>query len=493
MENKSENLIDKTPTIVVLGHVDHGKTSILDYIRKTSLAEKEEGSITQHIGAYQIKRNNKKITFLDTPGHEAFLTLRARGARVADIGLLVIDATEGIKPQTKEAISHLKSFNIPFIVVLNKIDKSNANPEKVKRELMKENVFLEGMGGDIPWVEVSAKTGKGINELLELIELVAEIKKIKADIKKKARGVIIEAFLDPKRGPTATLILEEGILKRREIIGTSSTFGKIRIMEDSQGKPIEKIFPGDPAVVIGFERVPLVGESFQTFDDIESAKSQIKIEKEKKIAFKVSSLSSPQRVLKLILKTDVWGSLEAIEQTLKKIQPEKIALEILKGEIGDVNESDVKLAKNTQAIILGFRVKITPVVKKIIEREKIKVKNFKVIYDLVEGIYKLIKEAQEPEIKRIELGKVKTLVIFLTEKNRQIIGGKVIEGKVKKGAKIEVFRNNELVGKGRLVNLKKGQKDISEIQAPQECGILFEGDIKIEVGDILKIIFLEKR
>ncbi len=493
MENKSENLIDKTPTIVVLGHVDHGKTSILDYIRKTSLAEKEEGSITQHIGAYQIKRNNKKITFLDTPGHEAFLTLRARGAKVADIGLLVIDATEGIKPQTKEAISHLKNFNIPFIVVLNKIDKSNANPEKVKRELMKENVFLEGMGGDIPWVEVSAKTGKGINELLELIELVAEIKKIKANIKKRAKGVIIEAFLDPKRGPTATLILEEGILKRREIIGTSSTFGKIRIMEDSQGKPIEKIFPGDPAVVIGFERVPLVGESFQTFDDIESVKSQIKIEKEKKIAFKVSSLSSPQKVLKLILKTDVWGSLEAIEQTLKKIQPEKIALEIVKGEIGDVNESDVKLAKNTQAIILGFRVKIAPVVKKIIEREKIKVMNFKVIYDLVEGIYKLIKEAQEPEIKRIELGKVKTLVIFLTEKNRQIIGGKVIEGKVKKGAKIEVFRNNELVGKGRLVNLKKGQKDISEIQAPQECGILFEGDIKIEVGDILKIIFLEKR
>ena len=493
MENKSENLIDKTPTIVVLGHVDHGKTSILDYIRKTSLAEKEEGSITQHIGAYQIKRNNKKITFLDTPGHEAFLTLRARGAKVADIGLLVIDATEGIKPQTKEAISHLKNFNIPFIVVLNKIDKSNANPEKVKRELMKENVFLEGMGGDIPWVEVSAKTGKGINELLELIELVAEIKKIKANIKKRAKGVIIEAFLDPKRGPTATLILEEGILKRREIIGTSSTFGKIRIMEDSQGKPIEKIFPGDPAVVIGFERVPLVGESFQTFDNIESVKSQIKIEKEKKIAFKVSSLSSPQKVLKLILKTDVWGSLEAIEQTLKKIQPEKIALEIVKGEIGDVNESDVKLAKNTQAIILGFRVKIAPVVKKIIEREKIKVMNFKVIYDLVEGIYKLIKEAQEPEIKRIELGKVKTLVIFLTEKNRQIIGGKVIEGKVKKGAKIEVFRNNELVGKGRLVNLKKGQKDISEIQAPQECGILFEGDIKIEVGDILKIIFLEKR
>ncbi len=485
-----ENLIKKTPVIVVLGHVDHGKTSILDYIRKTRIAQKETGGITQHIGAYQIKKNDKKITFLDTPGHEAFLTLRERGAKVADIGLLVIDATEGPKSQTKEAIFYLKSFRLPFIVVLNKIDKPEAQPEKVKIELTKENVFVESLGGKIPCVEVSAKTGEGIDELLELIELVAEMEDLKADIEKEGEGVIIEAFLDPKRGPTATLILENGVLKKGDILGTLSTFGKIRILEDFQGNPIEKALPGDPAIVVGFEEVPMVGEKFKVFDSIEKAKNQIK--KPKEVLVQETPTSPDKKTLNLIIKADVLGSLEAILEVLKKIPQDKIAFKILRKEIGEINESDIKLAKTANAQILAFRVKPDSIAKKIIEREKMKILKIDVIYELVEKLRKLMEKLEEKEILREDLGELEVLAIFFTEKNRQIVGGRVIEGKIEKGAKIEIFRQGELVGKGKLVNLKRGKNEVDEVEKGKECGILYEGEGKIQEGDILKFYILKR-
>ena len=493
VREKKPSLIPRPPVVVVLGHVDHGKTSLLLAIRKMEVPEEKPGGvITQHIGAYQIIRAQKKITFIDTPGHEAFSALRARGASVADIGLLVIDASQGVQTQTREAISQLKLAQIPVIVVLNKIDKSEAEPEKVKRELAKENILVESLAGKIPSVEVSAKTGKGIEELLELINLVADMEELKSDIGKDAEGVVIESYLDSKRGPTATLILENGILKRGQILATGSSFGKIKSLENFQGKPIEEALPSEPVIVIGFENVPGVGENFKVFSSLETAKSQIPIRKERAIP-RVLEVGSEKRVLNLILKADVFGSLEAIEEVLKKIPQEQVILRILKGGVGNINESDVKFAKAGKAIILGFRVRIDSVAKKLLEKEKVKVFQFEVIYELVEGVRKLIESRTKLETVKVELGKMKILATFLTKKNRQIIGGKVIEGEVKKGNQIEVLRNEELVGKGKLINLQRDKKDVDKVIKGQDCGILFEGEVKIEEGDILVIYTEEKR
>ena len=496
--------------VVILGHVDSGKTSLLLAIRKLNVpAGKPGGVITQHIGAYQVEKDGKKITFIDTPGHEAFSAMRSRGAKVADVAILVIDAAEGIQPQTREAISHIKKAQIPFIVALNKIDKPEANPEKVKRELQKEEILVEDLGGKVPSIATSAKTGQGIDELLELITLVAEMENLRADIQKPGQGMVIESYLDSQRGPTATLILNQGVLKLNDIVGTLSTLGKIKILENFQSKPIEKVLPADPAIVIGFEAVPKVGENFKAFSDTESAKKYLEV-KEKKEAPEVLEIGPEQKVLNLILKTDVLGSIEAIEEVLRELPQarpsfpkenlggqERVILRILKSEVGEINESDIKLAKahpalGYPALILGFRVKTNPAAKIFAEREKIKIITFDVIYDLVEGVRKFIEKIVEPELVRTDLGKVKILVIFHIEKNRQIVGGKVIEGEVKKGASIEMIRGEELIGKGKLINLQRNKKDIGKAGKGEECGILYEGDTKIEVGDIL-VIYTEDR
>ena len=477
--------------MVVLGHIDHGKTTTLDFIRKTKVVEKESGGITQHIGAYQIEEKGKKITFIDTPGHEAFSAMRSRGAKIADIAVLVIDSCEGVKAQTKEAILDIKKVGIPTIIAFNKIDKPEANPEKVKGELAKEDVLVESMGGKIPSVETSAKTGQGISELLELILLVAEMENLKSDPTKKGEGVVIESYLDHLRGPIATLLLTDGSLKSGDILATFSAFGKIKKLENFQGIPIEKALPSDPVIVVGFENVPKVGENFEIFPDLETAKNHLKIP-EKKIP-EVLEISPEQKVLNLILKTDVLGSAEAIEEVLKKIPQEKVILRILKSEVGEINESDLKLAKVGRALILGFRVKINPIAKMLMEREKIKILTFDIIYDLVEGVRKFMEKIMKPEEIRIDLGKVKTLAIFRTEKNRQIVGGKVIEGEVKKGVSIEIIRNEEVAGRGKLINLQQDKKDIDRVIKGGECGILYEGDIKIEEGDVLQIYVEEKR
>lgn len=346
------------------------------------------------------------------------------------------------------------------------------------------------MGGKIPSVEVSAKTGKGIEELLELINLVADIEELKCDVGKDAEGVVIESYLDSKRGATATLILEHGILKKYQILGTSSSFGKIKSLENFQGKPIEEALPSEPVIVVGFENVPGVGEKFKVFSDIETAKSQIQVRKERAVP-RVLEVNPEKRVLNLILKADVFGSLEAIEEVLKKIPQEKVILRILKGGVGNINESDIKFAKAGRAIILGFRVKTDPVAKKLLLKEKIKVFQFEVIYELVEGLRKLIEKMTKLETVKVELGRIKILATFLTEKNRQIIGGKVIEGEAKKGAQIEVLRKEELIGRGKLINLQRNKKDIERVGKGEECGILYEGEGKIEADDLLLIYTLE--
>ncbi len=350
----SLNKIERPPVVVVLGHVDHGKSSILEAIKDLKILERESGGITQHIGAYEIEHSSassgqaSKITFIDTPGHEAFSAMRSRGAKVADIAVLVVAADEGVKPQTKEAISHIKKAGIPLIVAINKIDKPTADPQRVKRELVQEDILVEGMGGKIPSVNVSAQTKEGIEELLEVILLVAEMENLQADISKPAEGAIIEAYLDSLRGPTATLLLTNGVLEPGFIVGTPSAFGKVKSLENFQGAPIKKVYPSMPAIVFGFENVPKVGEEFKVFPDIELAKDFLQ-KSEKKLSI-ISSAEPNQKVLNLILKADVLGSLEAIEEVLKDISEEKpstnakpktrtelgagTSLKILKAEVG---------------------------------------------------------------------------------------------------------------------------------------------------------------
>ncbi|MFH1841291.1 MAG: translation initiation factor IF-2 [Candidatus Nealsonbacteria bacterium] len=490
---KKENIQSRPPIVVVLGHVDHGKTTILDFIRKTKVAEKETGGITQHIGAYEIEHKEKRITFIDTPGHEVFSAMRSRGAKVADIAILVVAAEEGVKPQTKEAISYIKKSGVPMIVAINKIDKSEADPERVKRELSQNEVLVESMGGKIPQVLVSGKTGKGIDELLELILLVAEMENLKGDTEKAGEGVVIEAYLDKNRGPTATLLLKDGILKEGDIIVTRSALGKIKILEDFQGKPLKEILPSMPCIVIGFEKVPQVGEKFEVSPDIESAQKYIEKKERKSEGGEVLFIEEGKKVLNLILKADVQGSIEAIEEIIKDLPQEKVLLRVLRSEVGEINENDISLAKSSQAKIMGFRIRTNPIAVKLAERDNVKIIAFDIIYELTQAVRQLMEKSLEPEKFRNDLGKIKIITVFLTEKNRQIAGGKIIGGEIKKGTLAEVFRRDELLGKGKIINLQKNKKSADSAKKGEECGIMYEGDVKIEEGDLLQVFIEERR
>lgn len=476
--------------MVVLGHIDHGKSSILEAIKDLKITARESGGITQHIGAYEIEEKGKKITFIDTPGHEAFSQMRARGAKVADIAILVVAADEGVKPQTREAILHIKKANLPFIVAINKIDKSTADIERVKRELASLDVLVESKGGKVPCLGVSAQTKEGLEDLLELILLLAEMENLKADLKKEAEGVIIESYLDSLRGPKATIILTNGSLELGQIIGTTSAFGRIRSLEDFQGKTIERALPSSPVVISGFGDVPKVGEEIKVFPDLKSAKNFI--QKTEKRTPAILSIEPGQKVLNLILKSDVLGTLEVLEGLLKELESESVILRILKSEVGDVNENDVKLAKDAKAIILAFRVRINTIAQNLAEREKIKIKQFQVVYDLVEEVRRIIDKSVGPEIIRRDLGKVKILATFSPERNRQVVGGKVIDGEAKRGALAEILREDDLIGRGKLVNLQKNKKDVDRVLKGEECGILYDGEGKIKEGDVLLIFFEER-
>lgn len=492
------NIITKPPVVVVLGHIDHGKSSLLEAIRKDlKITPKESGGITQHIGAYEAVWNQKLITFIDTPGHEAFSQMRSRGAKAADIAVLVVDVTEGVKEQTKEAIEVVKKAGIPLVVALNKIDKPGANPQIVKEQLARLDVLVESLGGKVPCVETSAKTGQGIEELLDLINLIAEIEDLKVDISLPCLGFVIESYLDRKKGPLATLILSQGVLKKNDILATPTTYAKVRNLFDFKGEPLDEVLPGRPVLVLGFEKCPVVGQQAKVFESLEEARNYIR--EEKKIAQEVILENLPNKIINLILKTDCLGSLEAISEGIKKINQKSQEIsdqnplfKIVKSEVGDINDSDIKFAQSTQSIVIGFRVKIDKTTKTLASRFGVKVKKFEIIYELFEEIEKIKERLLAPKTIREDLAKMKVLVIFLTEKKRQIVGGRVIEGKIERGTKIEIIRGEEKIGTGRLINLQIDKKDVSQAPKGKECGILYEGETKIEEGDIL-VFFKEKK
>ncbi len=465
----------RPPVVAVLGHIDHGKSSLLEAIRDFGITEGESGGITQHIGAYQIE----EATFIDTPGHQAFSAMRSRGAQVADIAVLVVAADEGVKDQTEEAINFIKEAEIPMVVAINKMDKEKADPNKVRRQLAECNVELEERGGEIPSVEVSAETGDNVEELLEVISLVAEMEDLKADLSARAEGVIVESHIDSQQGPLATVLLRQGTLEIGDLVGTNTTFGTIKNMQDSQGERLEKIEPSQPALMLGFSEVPQVGEKVSYFESREEAKEFM--EKEETVS------RTAGEGLNLILKADVQGSIEAIEQVLEEIPQERLDLKIIKKKVGDVSETDVKKAQTVGAEIIGFRVDVPSQVEQLADRSQVDIKTFDVIYELVEGVQELMKKELGTEINKEELGRVKTLVNFKTDGNRQIVGGKITKGEVNPGDKLEVIRNKEKVGRGKVVNLQQNKRDVDHLTQGEECGILFEGNARIKEGDLLRV------
>jgi len=487
--------------------------------------EKPGGVITQEIGLFEVEVEREKITFLDTPGHEIFSQMRERGAKVADLAILVVSAIEGPKDQTKEALEAIKKAQIPFLVAITKVDLPGANPQRVKQELIKIGVSIEEFGGDIPVLETSAKTGQGIKDLLEILNLLAEIKGLKADITKNPKGVIVESHLDPKKGILATCLVEEGILKVGQILGTKTAFGKIRRMENWKKEVLEKAFPGQGVLVFGFEKQPGVGEIFEVFESIEKAKENLEEIKERKREILIPE--EGQKTFDIILKADCLGSLEALEKLIERFPKEKVLVRILKSEVGLISEDDIKLAKSSGGKILAFKTGIDKIAKKILEKEKqikvyqfsviyemlewikkgidkiakkilekekqIKVYQFSVIYEMLEWIKKGIEKMLEPEIERKEIGKMEVLVLFWRSGSRQIVGGKMIEGEVRKGAKIEISREGEIVGKGKLINLQINKRDVERAKKGDEVGILYEGDERIKEGDILVFVIEEKK
>lgn len=484
-------IIKRPPIVVLLGHVDHGKSSILEAIKDLKITQKESGGITQHIGAYEIEHGGGKITFIDTPGHEAFSKMRSRGAKIADIAILVVAADEGVKEQTKEAIKYIKEYNLPFIVALNKMDKIGADPERVKDELEKEGITLEKRGGETPVVQLSAKTKEGISDLLDVIEILGEMINLKADLEATPKGEIIETFLDAQKGPLATAIIREGVLHLGDIIATESAFGKVRSLEDFQGKRIKEAEPAKPVLVLGFNSLPLVGETFQKFSSLEEAEKFQKIKKKEFVINKRIGKEG-EKNLKLILKTDVLGSLEAIEESLSKIKLEEVGLHILRGEVGNVTENDLKDAEQFNALIVAYRVKVPKKLREISSQKKIRILEVDIIYKLLEKIEEILKKMAGPQVIEEEIGRIKILGIFGKIKERQIIGGRVIEGEVKKFKEFKIIREGDTIGEGRIINLQKNKKDVDKVEKGSECGLLVESSQEIEKGDVLSVFERKK-
>lgn len=499
-KESGKNLRPRPPVVTILGHVDHGKTSLLDAIRKTSVAAKEAGGITQHISAYQVKKKNQLITFIDTPGHEAFSGMRERGVSIADIAVLVVAADDGVRPQTKEVIEYLKEKKIPTVVAINKIDKPDANPQKVKQELADNGIMIEQWGGDVMCTHVSAKQNIGIDDLLDNILLVAEVEDFKADDKRDGLAIVLESNLDPQKGPVATVLVKTGTLKVGQDVAAGSTYGRIRKIEDFTGKNLQSAGPSTPVTIMGLNSTPNTNDVLQ----VASGKSLARLKskefsegiagkKDKQASQKIIGRIENEGIkkLNLILKADVQGSLEAIEQILSAIKTEEVLINFVAMGVGNITESDIKTATPSRAKVLGFNVETTPVAKRLAETNEVEIKTFNIIYELVEEVKKIIINLLPPEIVRTELGTVKILAIFKTGKHDMIVGGRVIDGKLEKGSLIEIKRSEEIVGKGKIEQLQQNKNVTSEVGKGNECGITFVGNVKIKEGDTL-VAYMEE-
>ncbi|HYF83006.1 MAG TPA: translation initiation factor IF-2 [Clostridia bacterium] len=503
-EDRPEDLLPRSPVVTIMGHVDHGKTSLLDAVRETNVIATEAGGITQHIGAYTVNIGDKKIAFLDTPGHEAFTAMRARGAKVTDIAILVVAADDGVMPQTVEAINHVKAANVAIIVAINKIDKPGANPDKVKQELTEYGLLSEDWGGDTIMVPVSAKKKEGIDNLLEMVLLVAEMQELKANPNKKGTGTVIEAELDKGKGPVATVLIQDGCLNIGDFFIAGNTYGKVRGMIDDKGKRLKKAGPSTPVEIQGLDEVPDAGDLFIVVDDEKTAKTISEKRKEKQ---RLTQIQSKQTVsleelfnqiqegkvkeLNLIVKADVQGSVEAVKQSLAKLSNEEVKVRTIHGGVGAITESDVMLASASNAVIIGFNVRPQPAAVALAEKDKVNIRLYRVIYNAIEDVEAAMKGMLEPEYKEVVLGHAEVRATFKASSVGTIAGCYVTDGKINRNNDIRIIRDSIVVHEGKLASLKRFKDDAKEVNTGYECGLNIDRFNDIKEGDVIESYTIE--
>ncbi|MGN0803611.1 MAG: translation initiation factor IF-2, partial [Candidatus Faecivicinus sp.] len=505
VEDTEEDLIARPPVVTIMGHVDHGKTSLLDYIRKSRVTAGEAGGITQHIGAYTVDLKGQQITFLDTPGHEAFTSMRLRGAQATDIAVLVVAADDGVMPQTIEAISHAKSAGVQIIVAINKMDKPTANPDRIKQQLTEYDLVCEEWGGDTIMVPVSAITGEGVEQLLEMILLVAEVQDYKANPNRKARGIIIEARLDKGRGPVATVLVKNGTLRIGDTIVAGTAYGRVRAMVNDRGERVKEAGPSDPVEVIGFNDVPDAGDQISAVDDDRLSRQ---VAEERKDKLRAALIKDQQKTtlddlfnqisagqikdLNVIIKADVQGSVEAVRQSLEKLSNDEVRVRCIHGAVGAINESDVMLASSANAIIVGFNVRPDNNARDMAEREKIDVRLYRVIYQAIEDVQNAMKGLLAPKFKEVLLGHAAVRSPFKVSGVGTIAGSYVTDGKIQRNAQIRLLRDNIVIHEGKISSLKRFKDDAKEVNTGYECGIGIENYNDIKENDVIECFIMEE-
>lgn len=494
----SKDATARPPVVAVMGHVDHGKTSLLDAIRGSQVADKESGGITQHISAYQIVQKERPITFLDTPGHEAFAAIREHGARLTDLVVIVIAADDGIKPQTLEAIRFARKANVKMIVAINKIDKEGANPDRIKQQLAEQSMMPEEWGGDTVVVNVSAKTNKGVSDLLDMILLVADVEELKADVKVPASGLVIEAHMEQGRGPVAVALVESGELKKGDFVVAGATYARVRNLEDTLGKPLVKAGPSTPVVITGFKSLPQFGDEFvqaksekearsQAVENTDTASNKMDINSSQLI--KLINRSNELSQLNVIVKADVQGSLTSVLDSLKSLDTSEVAVKVVGSAVGPVNDNDVHLAQTTDSIIYAFNVAAPPGINQIAIRDKVTIRSYKVIYELLDDAKEELSNLLAPEIKETAQGRLVIKGIFKTTKTEVICGGEVTKGKLVAPSLARVLRDGDQLAEVKVTNLKRGPQDTKEVQKGEMCGMNIETESKLDLqeGDHIEV------
>lgn len=504
-EDDDDNLVTRAPVVVVMGHVDHGKTSLLDAIRHANVTSTEAGGITQHIGAYRVKINDRDITFLDTPGHEAFTTMRARGAQVTDIAILVVAADDGIMPQTVEAINHAKAAGVSIVVAINKMDKPGANPETVKQQLTEYDLVPEEWGGDTPCIPVSAKTKEGIEDLLEMVTLIADMKELKANPNRAAKGTVIEARLDKGRGPIATVLVQNGTLNVSDIIVAGTAVGRVRAMTDDKGNKVTSAGPSIPVEITGLDDVPMGGDVFNAVSDERLARELVEQRKTKQkedmfnqqTKVTLDNLFDQMQLgdvkeLKIIVKADVQGSVEAVKQSLAKLSNDEVRVNVIHGAVGSISESDVMLANASNAIIVGFNVRPTPVVAEIAEREGVDLRLYRVIYDCIEEIEAAMKGMLAPKTREVTLGRAECRNVIRIKSVGTVAGSYVQSGKVTRTASVRIVRDGIIVADDKIASLQRFKDSVKEVAQGYECGICLEHFSDLKEGDVFEVYTIEE-